>query len=180
MSSKHLAILKSYRLYTLGEYGIVLEIAGDSDLTSDEILNAQQSLISFASKLRAMRTGDTSVVDGSSSANPLNVMLDGIDEIIPAQLNITLAFSGDWLCKFGPMTNYLTTIEKLWAEHCSIEDRKLDNTAKKIRIPIVYGGDDTDLTALSTQLDLSPEQIITAHSSASYNVMFLGLSLIHI
>ena len=73
-------------------------------------------------------------------------------------------------------------IERWWIQHSNtLNDNTNNNTdnsastdARTIRVPVVYGGEDTDLTSLADTLNLSPEEIIDLHSSAQYHVMFLG------
>ncbi len=87
-------------------------------------------------------------------------------DIVPGMNNLTLIFDAD----------------KVDGEQCLIELKRLweaagtqELSSRTIQIPVRYGGDSgPDLQLVAEHAQLSPAQVIAAHSAAQYVVYFLG------
>jgi KipI family sensor histidine kinase inhibitor len=98
-------------------------------------------------------------------AAQLRAQLRFID-VVPGMNNLTLIFDPE---TYNGET-LLTELAELW-QHAG----KTTSTPNEVLIPVHYGGaDGPDLEAVARHTGLNGEEVIAAHSAATYVVYFLG------
>lgn len=102
--------------------------------------------------------------------------LDGVLDVVPAWSTLAVCFDprllagGSWSDRAQRLRSTLLELA-----HESSRPGERDVSREPIEIPVRYGGDDgPDLEAVANHLGLSPAEVITRHSAATYRVAFLG------
>ena len=95
-------------------------------------------------------------------------------EPLPHVRNLHPAYAS-LLIKFNPLKTSHADLEAALQGRLDRLDTVQLPPPGSIEIPVCYGGDfGPDLAALAASHNLTPEQVIQAHASASYRVCFLG------
>ena len=96
------------------------------------------------------------------------------EEPIPGIRNLHPAYCSV-LLKFDPLRWRHAQLETVLSGYLDRLEDVILPEPRQIEIPVCYGGEyGPDLAEVSTLRGMSPEQVITLHSSTSYLVYFLG------
>lgn len=91
-------------------------------------------------------------------------------------LNLHPAFASV-LIDFDPRLRTHSEIEELVQERIRTAAERENEPSRLVEIPVVYGGEvGPDLNDVARHANLSPEAAVALHSSAEYEVSFVGFS----
>jgi len=81
------------------------------------------------------------------------------------------------LIDFDPRLRTHREIEELVWQRMEAAEERASAPARLVEIPVAYGGENgPDLEDVARHADLSPEEVVTLHSGAEYEVSFVGFS----
>lgn len=99
----------------------------------------------------------------------------GLEEMVPAYASLTV-FYDPLLVKENTTQTAAAWVEKYLLQRLqTIEDLPSDTRARRVEIPVCYGGEyGPDLAAVAAHCGMPEAEIIRLHSSAIYQVYLLG------
>ena len=99
----------------------------------------------------------------------------GLEEMVPAYASLTL-FYDPFLIKEKTTQSVAAWVEQYLLQLLqTIEDLPADTCARRIEIPVCYGGEyGPDLAAVAAHCGIPEAEVIRLHSSAVYQVYLLG------
>ena len=95
--------------------------------------------------------------------------LRGVTDVVPTYVSVAIYFD--------PLVIEMTQLRERLSSMVRTESFRTTVSSRNIEIPVLYGQDcGPDLQELADATDLSPEEVISLHTSVSYRVYMLGFS----